>query len=319
MPPGAMTTAEARLINPVLTNVARGYQDKEELVFPHLFPIVEVEQRGGTLVKFDAANYEKYDTQRAPGAAIPEIELNYSDETYVCVQRALSGVIPVEKVEEAAAVPGINARAVQVRRVMRILRRQIEVAATKIATDANNYSASHHVALAGAGRWDNDDSTPNKEVETLCQKIREGVGVEPNVLILGAKVYGALRNHKKVLDQIIPTEGLDENGMPLINEMKLAAYFGVKKVIVGRAMAGKPGEFEDLWGKNAVLAFSDVSSLADMGSESFGYTYRVRGYPVAEEGWLDKSRRTWKYNVFTEDTPVIAMKDAGALLTSVVA
>lgn len=317
MPPGPLSTAQARVVDPILTSVARGYPN-EDRVFPSLFPVVPVPARGGQIIEFNAEDFTKIDTIRAPGAERARASSGYAGKEYACVQRALNGVVSREQLEEAIAVPGINMQSVEIQKTMSIITLQIERAAADLATNSANYSASHHQALAGSARWDHEDSTPNKAVETACQKIRQGIGKKPNVLVLGPSVFGALRNHKSVLDQIIPTQGLKEGAMPLVNEAKLAAYFDVESVVVGYAMTGKPGAFVDVWGKNAVLAFSNVTPLAAMGSPSFGYTYRLNGYPVAEPGWLNPRIDSWEYPVTTEDTPVIAGKDAGYLFSTVV-
>lgn len=317
MPPGPLSGTQARVIDPVLTTVAQGFPS-QDLVFPSLLPVVTVAARGGKIIKFNAEDFAKVETVRAPGATRARASSGYGDEDYACVQRALNGVVPREIVEEAAAVPGINMQSLEVQKTMSIISLQIEREAATLATTAANYSASHHEALAGNAQWDHANSKPNKAVETACQKIRQGIGRKPNVLVLGPKVFGALRNHQDVLDQIVPTEGLREGAMPLVNEAKLAAYFDVERVVVGYAMTGEPGNFADVWGKNAVLAFSDITSLAAMGSPSFGYTYRLMGYPVAEPGWFNREIDSWEYPVTSEDTPVIVGKDAGFLFSTAV-
>lgn len=318
MPPsGPLGGEAARVADPVLTTVARGFENKSR-VYPYLFPIVEVPQRAGKVVVFDAYDFVKLNTVRAPGANRARGEYRYGSQNYACVQRALDGVLPREDLEEAAAGPGIDMQRVNVMATMNIIDLQVEVAAAELATDSSNYSAGHHTALAGNARWDNDASKPNKAVETACQEIREGIGQKPNILVLGAKVFGALKNHKDVLDSVRPTEGLKADGSPTINEAKLASYFDVERVVVGAAMTGEPGAFVDAWGKHAILAYSDVTPLASRGSPSFGYTYRLRGYPIASPGWYNRDVDSWIYPVTTEDTSVIAGAAGAHLWSSVV-
>ena len=84
---------------------------------------------------------------------------------------------------------------------------------------------------------------------------------------------------------------------------KLASYFNVDQVIAARARVGEPGAFKPIWGKNAVLAYSDVTPLASMGSPSFAYCYRLEGYPVSNPGWYDNKCDSWLYPTTTYDTP----------------
>lgn len=51
---------------------------------------------------------------------------------------------------------------------------------------------------------------------------------------------------------------------------------------------------------------------------AFGYTYRLNGYPMASPPWYDKSNDSYLFPVTSEETPVIHIKDAAFLWTSVV-
>lgn len=317
MPPGALNLQQARVVDPVLSTVARGYRNAVR-AWPDLFPPVEVLARGGKMIEFNPDDFTKVETIRAHGAVIERAEFGYAGKDYACVQRALAGVVPRERVEEAAAVPGINMQSVTVQQTMNVLDLQIEVAAANLATTASNYPSGHTLGLTGNKRWDNDASTPNKAIANGVQKIRQGIGQQPNVLILGYPVFNALQHHEDVIDRIKYTESLRQGGEPIINAEKLASYFGVAKVIVGAAMTGEAGDFSDAWGKNAVLAYSNVTPLASMGSPSFGYTYRLQGYPMVEPGWFDENTKSWVYPITTEDTPAIVGGAAGYLLTAVV-
>lgn len=319
MPPsGTMSLGEARVADAVLTSAARGFKSKADS-WPHLFPVVEVPARAGKIIKFEPYGMSKMNLIRAPGASRARVEHRYSSENYNCVQRALDGTVPREVVEEAAAVPGIDMQMVEVQATMKDITMAIELEAASIATTSANYDADHHTALAGANQWSHADSKPNKKVEEAAQKIMEGIGERPNVMIMGGEVFSILRNHKDVLDRVRYTEALGEDGQPTINTARLASYFDVPNVVVASAMTGEEGEFEYAWGKNVVLAYSNVSGLASMGSPSFGYTYRRRGYPLVEPGWFDKDTDSYRYPVTTEDTPVIVGKAGGYLLSNVIA
>lgn len=139
--------------------------------------------------------------------------------------------------------------------------------------------------------------------------------------MLGEPVYRALKGHPDIIERIKYTEGLRENATT-VTPAKLAAYFDIERVVVGRARTGKPGSFSPVWGKHAVLAYVGQSSLdsaqANMGEPSFGYTYRLEGYPMVEEAWFDKRSDNWVYPVTSEETSTIAGKAAGYLFSSVV-
>ena len=314
-----ISTGTARVADPVLTTAARGFR-KQARVSRSLFPIVNVGARGGKIVQFSADGFRKVDTARAPGATRARLEASWEGKNFALTQHAIDGAVPVEVQQEAAAVPGIDAQMVAVRMAADIVSLNVERDAASLATNTATYAANNRSALGGNDQWSADASDPAKAVDDARAKIRVGIGLNPNVLLVGEEVFEALRRHAKVIDQVKYTRGLNEaGGGTLVNEAALAAYFGVDRFVVGRAVAGAAGAFESVWGKNAVLAYSEVSSLAAMGSPSFGYTYMLNGYPIASPGHLDMDTDTWLYPYTEESTPVVAGAEAGYLFSTVVA
>lgn len=310
-------TAQTRVADPVLTTIARGYRNGMH-VGEYLFPKVPVMARAGFVVEFNAEQFLEIALERAPGETRRRIHFGHSGKAFALVQRAEDGVVPREQMEEAEAVPGIRYSRIAARKGMEIISLQIEIACATLATTATNYSATHTAALAGADRWDGADSQPAKAVETRKETIAQSIGMEPNVMIVGTEVHRALKNNPDVIDRVKHTEGLTGSIEPVVTHKKLAQYFDVEHYMVGTARKGTVGNFVNVWGKNVVLAYSELASLEDMGSPSFGYCYQLNGYPIVEPGWFDDSVDSWIYKCTTEATPVIAGKDAGFLFTTVV-
>lgn len=196
-----LSLSGARVIDPILTTVARGYTNMA-LVFAVLFPIVMVGQRGGKILEFSADAFAQYPTERAPGSNIVEVEYGYGSQDYNLIQRALAGKVPRERVEEALAVPKVDSAKTAVQTTMEIINLSIERAAAGLATKASNYSATHAFTLAGGSQWSHADSTPAKYIESKKELIAAGIGREPNVMVVGVEVGRALRNNPDVIDRI---------------------------------------------------------------------------------------------------------------------
>ena len=312
-----LNPAQARVVDPVMTEVARGYRN-EDLAAHHLFPIVLVGARGGNIIEFGAEDFAEVDLVRAPGGNRRVRESGYTANTYALEQRALDGKVSLEQLQEAMAGAMIDMASIEVQRTMNSLMLQVEIAGAELATTAANYDAANTSALAGNSRWDHADSKPAKAVQSKKEAIRRGVGKTPNVLVVGPPVHDALLNNPDVIDRIKASQNVGPGGTPTVNDMTLAAYFDVERYVVAGARKGEPGAFEPVWGKNVIMAFSEVTSLAAMGSPSFGYTYRLRNYPIVSEAWFDKECDSYRYPVTTQDTPVIAGKAAGYLFRTVV-
>jgi len=94
----------------------------------------------------------------------------------------------------------------------------------------------------------------------------------------------------------------------------------VARVVVGEGIfANDAGVFSDIWGKDVVLAYTELSTLAAMGTPTYGYTYQLRGYPLAETPYYDNNAKSWYFPVSRCEAPVIAGADAGYLIKNAVA
>ena len=96
----------------------------------------------------------------------------------------------------------------------------------------------------------------------------------------------------------------------------LAALWDVKRVVVGDSIYedATTGLLVDVWNKDVVVAYTEVGTLADGGLPSYGYTYRLRGYPLVESAYMDRNAKSWVYPVTDELSPVLAGAPAGFLL-----
>ena len=95
MPPEAMNPQAARVVDPVLSQVARGYTN-EAHAWPLLFPVVPVAQRGGKVVAFGAEAFIELAIERAPGADRVQLNFGHASQDYALAQRALDGKVPRE-------------------------------------------------------------------------------------------------------------------------------------------------------------------------------------------------------------------------------
>lgn len=311
-----MTNAQARVIDPVLTTVAQGYQNAD-FIFPALFPVVPVDARGGKIIQFSREDFRLYNTARAPGAATKRVQFGYSGASFALAQYALEGQVPFEHMQEANAVPGIDLGRVAVMKTQNIIQLANEVAAAAIATTAGSYQAANKTTLSGTSQWSDQTSgvsNPSKDIQTAVEAVRAAVGKRANTVVLGPKVWAALKTHPLIVDRIKYT------GRDSITLDMLATLWDVKRVLVGDALyEDAAGALADVWGKFVVVAYTETGSLQDAGLPSYGYTYRLRGHPVVESPYQDRNAKSWIYPVTDELSPVAASINAGYLISAAVA
>lgn len=310
-----MNTAQARVIDPILSTVAQGYKNAEK-VYAYLFPVVPVEQRGGKIIAFDKDGFRLYNTGRAPGQSTKRVQFGYSSVGYSLEQHALEGVVPFEHMQDANTVPGIDLATGAVNQTQDIIELRNEVAAATIARNAANYAASNKVTLSGTSQWSDYSGTsdPIADIETAKEAVRASTGKRANTVILSPKAAKAAKNHPKHVDRIKYT-GRDSLTLDM-----LANLWGVERVVVGDAIyEDAAGALTDVWGKDVVVAYTNTASVAQRGLPSYGYTYRLKGYPSVESAYMDRSAKSWVYPVTDELQPVIAAALAGYLITNAVA
>lgn len=308
-----MSIAQSRVIDPVLTQVARGYQNAE-FAGMGLFPAVTVGARGGRVIQFGKEHFRLYNTARAPGGQVARISGGYGSQQFALEQHALEESVPYELLEDAQAVPGIDLGSAAVGRGQSIIGLRLEKAQADLARNAAAYAASNKLTLAGTSQWSDAGSDPVTAIEAAKEAIRAQIGKRPNSLLVSGAVFAALKSHAKIVDRIKYTS------REVATAELLAQMFGLQTVVVGDAVyEDGAGAMLDVWGKDAILAFTATGGIADAGRPSYGYTYRLDGAPLVEEPYQDRGIRSWVYPVIDEVAPVIAGADAGFLFQNAVA
>jgi hypothetical protein len=307
-----VNTRTAAVIDPILSTHARGYRN-QEFVAPALFPRVTVPNRSMRVIKFGKEAFRMMNTRRAPGADKKRVQYGYASDPISLVQDALEGVVPIEHQEEAMAVPGIDLGRGAVNMVLDVVDLNLEYDSAQLARNAANYDANHKLTLTSTARWTNAASTPQADVQAGQEAVRRSIGRYANTMVIGPTVFNALRRHAAIKEQFKYTS------KDSITVDMLAAYFDLKRVVVGKAVylpetAADTALASDIWGDDAVLAY--VPETGDTYQvPSYGYTYELSGYPQVEAPYFERSNDSWLYPVKTERKPYLVGAEGGFLFT----
>jgi hypothetical protein len=302
-----MSTSQARVIDPILTNHSRGYS-QSIFIGDSLLPVANMVTRAAKRIEFGRESFRRYSIKRAPGTQISQASFGYEGKPVALHQHALAAVTPVEHQEEAEQVPGIDLLSTSVDLVLSVIALEKEIQQAEAVRNAGIYANSNKVALLGAAKWSDPASDPAKQVSDAKEVIRARTGRRPNVLALGAKVAAALKLHPKVLEKFKYTNS------ETISDAMLAAYFDVKEVLVGDAIVDDAnGDTSDVWGNDAVLAYVAKDGTPNVGVPAFGYTYRLSGYPFVKPAYYERGVNSWLNDVFDEWSPEVVGPDAGFL------
>lgn len=307
-----VNTRTAAVIDPILSTHARGYRNAD-FVAQVLFPRVTIPNRSMRVIKFGKEAFRMLNTKRAPGADKRRVQYGYASDAVSLTQDALEGVVPFEHQEEAAGVPGIDLAEGAVNMVMDVIDLGLEYDCATMARNAANYDANHKLALAGAAKWSDGTSDPAADITGANEAIRGSIGRYGNTLTLGPKVFNALCRHPKVKDQFKYTS------KESITAEMLAAFFNLKKVVVGTAVylpetADDSVLASDIWGLDAILAY--VPQAGDTYQvPSFGYTYELKGFPSVEVPYAERNNDSWIYPIKAERRAYITGAEGGFLFT----
>ena len=309
---GQMTRKQARAVDAVLTAVARGYNHLFAPVANLLFPVVPVETRGGFVIEFGVEDFRLINSARAPGTATKRVQFGHAGAPYALVDYSLEALVPVEIGQEAASV-GIDQWERSIRGVQRLMDIERENQAAVIARKPANYPAGHKLEITNdADRWDDPTSDPLGDIEDGREAIRAKTGLYPNVLVLPPKAEAALLRHPDVLDK------LSDSNLKVATRQLLQTILQIPNIVVGDGTYHDGTKFVDIWGKDAVLAYTEIGTLQDGGSPSYGYTYQLTDMPMVEEPYVDRNAKSAVGPVTDARAPVLASAQAGYLFTGVI-
>jgi len=158
---------------------------------------------------------------------------------------------------------------------------------------------------------DDPTNTSAKEQENMAKEaIRKKIAQRPNVCVIGASAYSALKEHPAVLDRIKYTQSA------VVTTELLRQLLDFQELYVGDAVyADDSDSFNDIWSDNVIIAFVPSASEGVPRSyyqPAFAYTLRKKNNPVVdtytEGGKVEIIRDT---DIFV---PKVVGSDAGYLI-----
>ncbi len=311
---GIVSQSQARVIDPILANVAQGYQNGE-LVGLNLFPAVPVQVSGGQIIEFGREAFRLYNARRAPGGDTKRIQFGYLGKHFALLQDSLEGQVPREYLRDAKLVPGIDMGSRAVNSTMKALMLRLEWDQAQLATNPANYDVNHTVTLSGGSKWSTSTGNPLTDVDNGREQIRSTVGQYPNTMLMSAKAFVAAKNNPNVIARFQYNSSVPIDGTSITTQM-MAGLFNIDKVIVGKAITfDDANNSTDIWGNSVVLAYVP-DRPSGLEEPSYGYTYTMEGNPMVEPAYYDQNTKSWIYPVNYERAPVLSGITSGFLVNS---
>jgi len=270
------TLKKKRVVDQVLTNIARGYHNASHVAL-YLFPVVTVSKEGGKIPEFTKESFKIYNTERAIRAKSNRINPeNINEIDYVLTEHDLEYPIDYREQSEDILPSRLHATTV----VTDGISLRLEKLAADVVQDLTTYPTGNKVTLASADKFTNTSSNPFTVFETAKEAIRAKIAQRPNVCVIGASAYSALKEHPAVLDRIKYTQSA------VITKDLLKQLLDFDQLYVGDSVyADDSGSFKDIWSDNVIIAYvpeTNSNIPRSFYEPAFGYTLRKKTNPIVD-------------------------------------
>lgn len=304
------TLKQKRIIDPVLTNLARGYSNAD-FIGTQLFPVVNVSKEGGKIPQFNKEAFRIYNTERAIRANSNIISPEGRETIdYVLTEHDLSYPIDYRELDEDILNLKMHATNVVSSGINLRLEKQI----ADLIQNTSNYPASNKVALTAGDGFNDSTSDPLAVIDDGINTVRSQIAKYPNICVMGADTFAALKNHAKVIDRIKYTQHA------ILTEELLRQLLGFDELYVGKAVYEDDDEnLNDLFGDFFGMYYKAKAKSGVKRTyyePSFGYTFKKKAYPFVDT--FDKEGKVLYVRSTDLFQPKIVGSDAGFLITNCV-
>lgn len=183
-----------RVVDPVLTNLATGYQNAE-FVGHHLLPFAYVEKEAGRIPTFGKDVFMEARTERAIRAKSNRLNPDEFDHvTYALDEHDLE--YPIDYREDQESMYPLRAHATFT--VVEKIRLRHELNTAALVQNLNTYPTSNRLTLTGADQFTDPTSDPEGVIDDAKAAIAAATVQEPNVMVIGQQAWRALKRHPKL-------------------------------------------------------------------------------------------------------------------------
>ncbi|NJR38535.1 MAG: hypothetical protein HC781_06410 [Leptolyngbyaceae cyanobacterium CSU_1_4] len=327
MPIDISITGARAGVNIALTNLAQGFV-QPSYVMRLLYPLDEVATYGGTVLQFDDSMYDDVSDDRGDDTPYPEIQSGYEGKPFKLNTKGLSYRVPDKRRKEMENLR-INWGNLASNSLMTRAGLRHEIEGAVKATTVANYAATNRITLSAGNRFGDANVDPDLIIRTGKDSCADQIGVEPNVSVIGRRVFSALANKYA---RTFTAVGTNPGIRPQLTLMALAQMYGFRKVAVCDAIVKVGGARTKVFGNHMVMAYTNPAALPtddvsegllipfrpsgaiDVMTPAYGYTYSFEGNPLMYSPYYDNDRGATVYKLdFDRQVVNSGVNDAGLI------
>lgn len=271
-------------VNVPLTNLSIAYMQKQaDFAAADIFPGVPVEHKSNSYWKYNKGDWLRtVAEERAPATESVGSGWNLTQDTYSARVFAVHKDISDQDVANQDT-PVINLDRDATEFITRDLLLKKEKDWVSKYFQPNVWAPTDQTGAATAAadqfiQWNRSSSIPIEDIAASRILLTELTGYTPNVLVIGARVFLAWKNHSEFLERI----KYSQKGVVTLD--LIAGLMDIPKIVVPYVIenTGKEGgtdSFSFVYGKSALLAYAAPNP--GLMQPSAGYSFNWTGYTGA--------------------------------------
>lgn len=316
-------------VNVPLTNVSVAYmQSADSYIADKVFPKVPVKKQSDLYWKYSKSDWRRTDVaRRAPSTETPGVGWNVDTDSYFAHVYGVHKDIDDQLRANADSNFLLDRDSTEFVTNQLLLKRDIDWASTYFTTGVwdNNYDGDSDFT-----KWSDAASDPISQVAQYVIDFRKKTGFAPNIMVLGAEVMKALKNHPDIIDRIKYTQ------RGIVTEDLIATMFGVNEIYTSYASKATGPQKPDAGAQDSAATYEFINnaksalllyapSAPSLMTPSAGYTFTWNGYLGGNTEGIKIKRFRMEHTAsdrieaeMTYDMKVVA-PDLGVYLADVVA
>lgn len=276
-----MPTAAQIHIDTALTNISVAYMQSEtKFIADKVFPVVPVQKQSDRYYVYSKEDWfrdEAEERARATESAGGDYDID-NTPSYFARKYAYHKDVTEEDRANADSVLNPDQDATDFVSHKLLIKREVLWASKYFVSGVWGTTLTGVASSPTAGQfvqWNiPSTSHPIEDIDNAQTSIMSLTGYKPNVLVLGPRVYKALKNHADILERIKYTQ------RGLITTEILAALFDVERVLVAEAVKnssnkGGADATDFIYGNGALLCYA--APRPALKTPSAGYTFAWTG------------------------------------------
>jgi hypothetical protein len=323
-------------ISRALTTYSEEYTQADDAFVASLVcPNLPVDDKAGQYWKYNQEDFMRDEVQeRAAGTPSVATEYGLTKGTYAVKRWALKKILTDEDFKIADSIFDLHADATELLTDKMLLKRESDLIATAMTANSwdsgNQFTGEAQTAnptgVSGGSTFcywsDRTNSSPVDDILNAATDQQELTGKYPNTLIIGPRVFLALKMHPDIKDQYQYVSA-DSITVEMLARVLEIDNIYVPKVVTNTARRGQTPVFKFSYGKDALLCYTAPNIGPKTATSMVTLTWSnapgaaAGGQAISE--WVDPETKTNKLEIEAFWASKVVATRMGSYFTGAVA